>query len=67
MHIFISKPTCKIYIAGFNYFRTVTHAAMGGKLTSSETSMQNEGDDGESNNGEGQEEKNLRIRKRQNL
>ena len=22
MHVFISKPTCKIYIAGFNFFRT---------------------------------------------
>ena len=40
---------------------------MGGKLISSEASVQNGGDDGESNNGEGQEEKNLRIRKRQNL
>ena len=40
---------------------------MGGKLSSSGTSLQNEGDAGESNNGEGQEEKNLRIGKRKNL
>lgn len=52
----------------FYFFRAITLAEMGGgKLASSETSLQSKRDNGVRHNGERHEETNPRGRKRQNV